>query len=326
MKKLLTPLILLAVAIVLPLVFTSNYYVQLFSQTLINIIAVMGLNIVMGLAGLTNLGTIAIVAIGSYAVGILSTVMGSTGLLGLFLALICGLIVGFMLGYPSLRVSGVFLSLTTMSFAQIVYLLANSMTEVTGGAMGIRDIPRPSFFGYQLTSERQLYYLILAVTVLAVVFSIRLIHSKWGRAFIALKDNPEAVESVGLSVTQLKLTAFIIATLMGSLSGVLYAWMIRYLSPTAFITDMSTKYTVILLLGGVGSTAGVIVGSLIVTLLPEALRFMGDYYQLAFYSVALVLLLTQPLGLTHVYGQLRQKAIQAIQKRRKDECNGSSEA
>jgi len=324
MKKFLTPLILLAAAVALPLLFTSNYYVQLFSQTLINIIAVLGLNIVMGLAGLTNLGTIAIVAIGAYAAGILSTAMGTTGILGLLLALLCGLVVGFMLGYPSLRVSGVFLSLTTMSFAQIVYLLANSMTEVTGGAMGIRDIPRPSFFGLQLTGERQLYYLILAITLLVVIFSMRLIRSKWGRAFIALKDNPEAVESVGLSVTSLKLTAFIIATLMGSLSGVLYAWMIRYLSPTAFLTDMSTKYTVILLLGGVGSTAGVIVGSLIVTLLPEALRFMGDYYQLAFYSVALVLLLTQPLGLTHLFGQIRERAARAAE-RRKGECHGGSQ-
>ena len=321
MKKLVMPIILIVVALALPLVLPSNYYVQLFSQTLINIIAVVGLNIVMGLSGLTNLGTIGIVAIGAYASGLLATAIGQTNLLGLLLALACGLIVGFMLGYPSLRVSGVFLSLTTMSFAQIVYLLANSMTEVTGGVMGVRDIPRLTVFGRQLTGEHPLYYIILAITLLVIFCSHRLIRSKWGRAFKALRDNPEAVESLGLSVTKLKLTAFIIATLLGSLSGVLYTWMIRYLSPTAFITDMSTKYAVILLLGGIGSTPGVILGSIVVTLLPEALRFLGEYYQLVFYTFALVLLLTCPLGLTHLIGQLRAR----MAARRKGVSNGGIE-
>ena len=112
-----------------------------------------------------------------------------------------------MLGYPSLRVSGIFLSLTTMSVAQIVYSLANSMQWLTGGAMGVKDISEPNIFGIEFKTQAQLYYFILVIAILLIIFSVRLAKSKYGRALKAVRDNPEAVESVGLSVTKLKLMA-----------------------------------------------------------------------------------------------------------------------
>ena len=214
--SLILPVIMLVVAVVLPMIYSTNYYIQLFSQTLINLVAVLGLNVVMGLAGQTNLGTIALVALGSYTSALISQATGSTNLVGLLAALVVAVLVGFMLGYPSLRVSGIFLSLTTMSVAQIVYSLANSMQWLTGGAMGVKDISEPNIFGIEFKTQAQLYYFILVIAILLIIFSVRLAKSKYGRALKAVRDNPEAVESVGLSVTKLKLMASSAATTSGS--------------------------------------------------------------------------------------------------------------
>ena len=315
--SLILPVIMLVVAVVLPMIYSTNYYIQLFSQTLINLVAVLGLNVVMGLAGQTNLGTIALVALGSYTSALISQATGSTNLVGLLAALVVAVLVGFMLGYPSLRVSGIFLSLTTMSVAQIVYSLANSMQWLTGGAMGVKDI-----FGIEFKTQAQLYYFILVIAILLIIFSVRLAKSKYGRALKAVRDNPEAVESVGLSVTKLKLMAFLIATILGCLAGVFYTWVMQYVAPTTFTTDNGTKFVVMLMLGGIGSTSGMIIGAILVTILPELLRFMGDYYQLVFYGIALLLLLVYPLGLSHLFSQLKKKAAAFFAGRKKTQKEG----
>ena len=315
--SLILPVIMLVVAVVLPMIYSTNYYIQLFSQTLINLVAVLGLNVVMGLAGQTNLGTIALVALGSYTSALISQATGSTNLIGLLAALVVAVLVGFML-----RVSGIFLSLTTMSVAQIVYSLANSMQWLTGGAMGVKDISEPNIFGIEFKTQAQLYYFILVIAILLIIFSVRLTKSKDGRALKAVRDNPEAVESVGLSVTKLKLMAFLIATILGCLAGVFYTWVMQYVAPTTFTTDNGTKFVVMLMLGGIGSTSGMIIGAILVTILPELLRFMGDYYQLVFYGIALLLLLVYPLGLSHLFSQLKKKAAAFFAGRKKTQKEG----
>ena len=284
--SLILPVIMLVVAVVLPMIYSTNYYIQLFSQALI------------------------------------SQATGSTNLIGLLAALVVAVLVGFMLGYPSLRVSGIFLSLTTMSVAQIVYSLANSMQWLTGGAMGVKDIAKPNIFGIVFETQAQLYYFILVIAILLIIFSVRLTKSKYGRALKAVRDNPEAVESVGLSVTKLKLMAFLIATILGCLAGVFYTWVMQYVAPTTFTTDNGTKFVVMLMLGGIGSTSGMIIGAILVTILPELLRFMGDYYQLVFYGIALLLLLVYPLGLSHLFSQLKKKAAAFFAGRKKTQKEG----
>lgn len=305
-------IICLLIAIVLPLVMTTNYYIQLFSQTLINLIAVLGLNVVMGMAGQSNLGTIGIVALGAYTTSLIAQSTGQTTMVGLLAAILMGVFIGFVLGYPSLRVSGIFLALTTTSVAQIVFSLANNMQWLTGGAMGVKGYPLPKLLFWQITNQRQLYYFILFFAVLLIITSMRISKSKWGRALRAVRDNPEGVAPLGISLTKLKIMAFLIATILGCMSGAFYAWVTQYIAPTSFTTDNGTRFIVILMLGGIDSTAGVILGSVIVTLLPEALRFMGDYYQLVFYTFALIMLLVYPKGLSHLLGSLpgriREKA------------------
>ena len=142
-----------------------------------------------------------------------------------------------------------------MSVAQIVYSLANSMQWLTGGAMGVKDISEPNIFGIEFKTQAQLYYFILVIAILLIIFSVRLAKSKYGRALKAVRDNPEAVESVGLSVTKLKLMAFLIATILGCLAGVFYTWVMQYVAPTTFTTDNGTKFVVMLMLGGIGGVA-----------------------------------------------------------------------
>lgn len=311
--RFLLPLAALVIAIILPILYTDNYYIQLFSQSLINIIAVIGLNIVMGMAGQSNLGTIGLMAIGAYVASLLASATGSTNLLAVLAVLVVAIILGLMLGYPSLRVNGIYLSLTTMSFAQIVFTLANNMTWLTGGAMGVYGYDLPNLFGWQVTSQTQMYYVVLVVTALFLIMSSRMAKSKYGRAMKAVRDNTEAVESIGLSITKLKLMAFLIATILGCIAGLFYAWVMQYVAPTTFTTDNGVRYVVAMMLGGIGSTAGAAIGAILVTCLPELLRFLGNYYQLVFYGLSLVLLLVCPRGLSHLFTLLKEKVVKLAQ-------------
>lgn len=274
-------------AILLPLALSNNdYYLSLFGQTLINIIIVCGLNFVTGLTRNMNLGTAGIVALGAYASALLYTKLGVSPWIGILCALLVGFIIGLVLGYPSLRIRGVYLSLTTIAFGEIVRLVLNNTTNFTGGAQGVRDLPGYSIFGLKISKGVPVYYLLLVFALVIIWISTRIVNSKWGRAFKSISDNPDAAESLGINIAKLKLTAFTLAAMYAALGGALYAHLMGYINPATFNFDMSIKFVIMMMVGGIGLIRGNIIGAIIVTLLPEALRFLGDYYQLVFYIVA----------------------------------------
>lgn len=286
----------LVLAVILPWVFNSSYYLSLFGQTLINIIIVFGLNFITGLTRNMNLGTAGIMAVGAYTSALLSTKLGISPWIGLAAAILVGFLIGRGLGYPSLRISGVYLSLTTIAFGEIVRLVLNNTTSVTGGAQGLTNVPVFSVFGLEIERGIPFYYFLLIFMLLMFWMSTRIVRSKWGRAFKAISDNPDAAESLGIDIAKIKILAFTLASIYAALGGALYGNLMGYLNPSTFNFDFSINFVIMLMIGGIGIVNGNIIGAIVVTMLPELLRFLGDYYQLVFYTIAFIGAIKLPQG------------------------------
>ncbi len=290
-----------AVLCVLPVATTNTYYMTLYNMALVNAIIVMGLNFITGLTGQMNLATGGIMALGAYGSGLLMTKLHVSPWLGILLALALGVLIGFGLGYPSLRVSGVYLSLTTIGFGEVVRILLMNLTDFTGGATGVRHILRPALFGLSLDSPAAYFYFLLGIALLLYVTARRIVGSKWGRAFKSIKDNPSAAEACGINIAGIKIMAFTLAAVYGCLGGALYASLMGYINPSTFSQDMSVNYLVMMMIGGLGSIEGGLLGALVITIAPELLRFMKDYYWLVFSILTLLFSIFLPNGLISIF-------------------------
>ena len=282
-------IVLLSIVMLLVPVFVKNdYYMLVINRLLINIVIVLGLNFITGLTGQMNLGTAGIFALGAYTSALLSKNLGISPWLGMLAAIVMGLLIGVGLGFPSLRIKGVYLSLTTIGFAEVVRLLCSNLNDVTGGTQGLRQIPPFSIFGFKFNTQQSVYYLFLVIALIAFFVACRITYSKWGRVFKSLRDNVEAVEMCGVNISSVKIKAFTLAAVFGSIGGSMYAHYMGYMNPSTFNTDLSANFVIMLMVGGIGSVVGNVVGAVIVTALPEVLRFLGTYYQLVF-AVIIVL-------------------------------------
>lgn len=296
--------ILFAVIVFLiPIVDGNTYHHLILCQTLVNLVIVLGLNFITGLTGQMNLGTAGIMALGAYTAALGSTKFGIPVWGGFVLTIIVGLIIGKALGYPSLRLKGVYLSLTTIGFSEVVRLILTNAADFTGGTMGVRDIPWISIFGIELNTPFRAFFLYYAIAAVLTFTAYRVVKSKWGRVFKAIRDNIEAVEASGIDVAKMKILAFTLATVLGCLGGTMYAHLMGYINPTTFTQDLSVNYLAMMMLGGIGSVAGNIIGSVIVTIVPEVLRFMENYYWLTFSAIALLFAIFLPNGIVSLFSK-----------------------
>lgn len=301
-------LLLIVAAMVLPLILNNPYYVTMFCLALIYMIVAFGLNFITGMTGQMNLGTAGIFCMGAYTSALLTTKTSCSPWLGLMAVVAVGLLVGIGLGYPSLRLKGVYLSLTTIAFGEIVRQLVNNMTDFTSGAQGVRNIPKLNLFGYVLDTKLKMYYFLLALVVIFGFISYRIIHSKWGRVFIAVRDNIDAVDACGISSAKIKILAFTLAAVFGTFAGGIYAHYSGYINPSTFTLNLSVSFVVMVMVGGSGTLMGPILGSIIVSMLPELLRFMGNYYQITYYTLVLLCTIFVPGGICNLrLGKKRSK-------------------
>lgn len=305
-------LLLIVAAMFLPLILNNTYYVTMFCLALIYMIVAFGLNFITGMTGQMNLGTAGIFCMGAYTSALLTTKTSCSPWLGLIAVVVVGLLVGIGLGYPSLRLKGVYLSLTTIAFGEIVRQLVNNMTDFTSGAQGVRNIPKLNLFGYVLDTKLKMYYFLLALVVIFGFVSYRIIHSKWGRVFIAVRDNIDAVDACGISSAKIKILAFTLAAVFGTFAGGIYAHYSGYINPSTFTLNLSVSFVVMVMVGGSGTLMGPILGSIIVSMLPELLRFMGNYYQITYYTLVLLCTIFVPGGICNLrLGKKRSKTPQS---------------
>ena len=308
-KKFRIPVIIvsLILLILLPQFISNNYFVILLNQTLISIIILVGLNFVTGLMGQMNLSTAGIMAMGAYTSALLCTKLGWSPWIAMIFVILVGFLLGVGLGYPSLRVKGIYLALTTLGFSEVVRLLANNMVSLTGGPTGVRNIPPFSILGYEIKGAIPYYYFLLVIVIAVLLFSRSIINSKWGRAIKAIRDNDLAVEACGIKISTIKIFAFTLGCIYGCVGGALYGHLIGYINPTNFSVDTSTNYLMMLMVGGIGSTTGNIIGAIIVTFMPELLRFLGNYYWLVFSIVILVSSIFLPKGIVSLPRIIKEK-------------------
>ena len=296
---------IIAILAVLPLLMPSNYYRQIFNQIVIFVILALGYDLVLGRLGQLSFGQIGLFAIGAYASALLTTRLHAPFLVGMLGAAVAGGFAGAMIGIPALRIKGHYLVLLTLAFGEMVVLLLNNLGGLTGGSQGISEIPAPSIGPLHFASRQSLSYLLLAFAVLAVLGIVMIDRSRFGRAFVAVKDAELAADVSGVNLASTKILAFVISAVYAGLAGGLYAHTFRYVSPEFFGLGLTISLLAMVLLGGRGSIVGVVMGVVVLTLLPESLRFVKQYYMLVFGLGIWLLVMFLPGGLVSIIPHFR---------------------
>ncbi len=291
--------LVVAFVLVFPFLF-STYQVTIMSTALIYVMLGLGLNIVIGLAGLLDLGYVAFYAVGAYSYALLNYHFGLSFWIALPLGGLLGALFGVLLGFPVLRLRGDYLAIVTLGFGEIIRLILENWNEFSFGPSGIAGIPRPGFFGVEMSlnaATNYVYYLLIGLVILTVFFVNRLQNSRIGRAWIALREDEIACQAMGIDKTKTKLTAFALGATWAGMAGVVFAAKTTFINPASFTFLESAIILSIVVLGGMGSIVGVIVGALVLILLPEYLRAFSDYRMILFGGILVLMMVFRPQGL-----------------------------
>lgn len=263
---------------------TSLYITDLLVKVGYNVLAVMGLALVLGFTGQFSLGHAGFMAVGAYTSAFLAMNFGVHH----FVATLCGGLVagiaGLIVGIPSLRLSGDYLAVVTLGFNQII-IVAIVNSETLGGASGLKDVPQVTTFGWTYTW-----------LVLGLVFVRNLLRSAPGRAFEAVRDNEVATRSLGINTTKVKVTAFVVGAFWAGIAGSLIGFRLGFISPDQFKFDRSIEILAMVVLGGTGSLSGPVLAAAALTALPELLRPIAQYRMVIYSLVLLVMMILRPRG------------------------------
>ncbi|WP_027180504.1 ABC transporter permease subunit [Maridesulfovibrio bastinii] len=301
-------------ALAFPHIF-SMYQTNIMISALVYVVLGLGLNIVVGLAGLLDLGYVAFYAVGAYAYALMNMYWGVSFWAALPIGALLGAFCGILLGFPVLRLRGDYLAIVTLGFGEIIRLVLENWGEFTQGPSGIANIPRPDFFGLAsgLTSSILFMYYLMLIMVIVTIFIVnRLKNSRIGRAWQALREDEIACQAMGIDKVKTKLTAFALGATWAGLVGVVFAAKTSFVNPASFTFLESAIILSIVVLGGMGSILGVILGALILILLPEYLRAFSEYRMLVFGATMTLVMVFRPQGLIR---DVRRKInIKAVQK------------
>ncbi len=320
-KKLANNKIVIALTItlgfLLPFV-VGKYWLTVIILAYIYVLLGLGLNIVVGLAGLLDLGFVAFYAVGAYGYGLGSQYLGLSFWEAMVGASLLAALFGVILGFPVLKMHGDYLAIVTLGFGEIIRLVLNNWVSFTGGPNGIR-VPFPTVFGLEFTRRAKqggvpfheffnleysteyryiFLYLVLFVVCGGMIFAInRIKHLPIGRSWEALREDEIACRSLGINHVNVKLSAFCIGAMVGGIAGVFFASLQGFINPTSFTFFESALILSIIVLGGLGSTMGVVVAALVLTILPEVLRDFSDYRVLIFGLLMVLIMIWKPRGL-----------------------------
>jgi len=283
----------LAVAAVL----SNEYYFTLLNFIGIHTLLVVGLNLLLGYAGQISLGHAAFFGLGAYTSGILTATCGVNPWLALLAGLVISGLAAFLIGIPALKLRGYYLAMATLGFGIIVYIVLNEAQPLTGGPSGLSGIPSLSLAGFPLNTARRLYLLVWPVVGGILALSANLVDSRSGRALRALHDSEAAAESLGVDTSRMKLKIFIWSALYASLAGSLYAHSLNFIAPASFGFMFSIKLVTMVVLGGMASIWGSLLGAGVLTALPEVLTVFHDFEVIIFGAILMVVMIFLPRGL-----------------------------
>lgn len=272
--------------IVTPLFIDNSYFIHIIFMVTIFAILASSLNIAVGITGLSNMSHATFFGIGAYAAAIASINFHFPFYVTLFIGGIIAMVFGLILGMPTLRLKGFYLALVTIGFGQVIRIVELNWMDVTNGPMGMPGIAGAVIGSYEFGHKEFIYYGFL-VLLLTTVVTKRMLKSKIGRALVAIKNDQIVANALGVDVTKYKVLAFAISAFFAGMAGTIYAHYVTFVSPDSFTTADSTTILCMVILGGSGSILGPIIGAILLTLAPEALRF-ADLYRVVFIGIVMV--------------------------------------
>jgi len=283
-----------------------QFYISVITQTMITLIAVASVYVLSNLTGMFSLGQAAFMAIGAYTSGIFVVKLGWPFIPSAIIAILVSVVIGFIVGLPTVNLRRDYISLVTLGFGEAMAALLNQMSWLTGGASG--------FSGFPKLITLPIAASVAAVSVILVAFFKK---SKYGRQCIALKGDELAAKAMGINVARVKMIAFLFSVGLVSLSGIMYAFVITYVDPSLFGWRKSAEWVIMAFFGGVNSLTGSVLSVVVLTALPEVLRFLSDY-RMVFYAIVVLLIINfKPDGLLGTW-ELTPKGVKSLFKEKED--------
>lgn len=258
-------------AVILPLSL-HEYYLSIINLSLIAVVGALGLNILVGYTGQISVGHAAFMSVGAYTAANLAVKLGLPFWITLPAGGLMAALIGAIVGIPSLRIKGLYLAIATLAGQLIIEWIINHTPAISGGAQASIQVPRPALWGYELRTQGQLYFFLLFFAALAIVATLNLVRSRIGRAFIAIRDQDIAAEIIGINIFRYKLLSFAISSFYAGVCGVLYTYYLGIANYEQFQIVVSIDYLAMIIIGGLGSVLGSILGAVFVTMLPIVLR------------------------------------------------------
>lgn len=311
----------LVILLTMPLIFPKSYVMGIMCRILMYATLAGSLNAINGYSGQTCIGQAGFFCIGTYCEAIMATRLGMNFWILLPIAGIVTSLLGLLIAWPTLKMKGMYLSIVTLGFSEIVRLIALNWEWLTGGPMGIKGIPVPSLFGFQIKSSKTYYYIFLAIAVIFLFVTGRVIKSRVGRAWMSIREDQLAAKSLGVEASKYKALNFMYGAFWAGIVGAAYAPYVRFIDSTFFTLDEGFNILSMVIIGGQGTLVGPVVGSIIVNLLTEVLRPIGQWRMVAYAVLIIVMMWWRPQGLVGASdsilagGQIKkQKALKAAKE------------
>lgn len=296
-NKIKSMLLLLILIIIFPQITDNNYLIYIGATIMMYMILASALNVIVGYTYQYLIGFAGFFAIGAYTTGILATNYNINFLFVFIISGIMCMIASLILGIPTYKLSGIFFAFASLGFGEIIRLIIVNWDSLTRGTFGIPGIPSPELFNFSINSNTRFYYLALIILIIHLFVSNRIVNSRIGRAWISLRENEDAAKSMGVDTFKYKLYNLMYGTFWAGIGGSFYAYFARYVSPDTFVLDEGFRIFAMVLVGGMGTLVGPLVGSGLLTLLPQIFREFARF-QLIIYGIAILLIMHfRPQGL-----------------------------
>ncbi len=313
-KHWLMPLAFILAFAALPAVMGDNAYLMLIlSLSGMFVIATVGLDLLFGYSGQISIGQAAFYAVGAYTSAILTTKLGISVWLGMLAGGILATVFAAIVALPICKLVHMFLALVTIGIGELTHQAIINLPDLTGSFTGVRAIPMPRIGSY-VFNVSSYYYIVLAFVILALFVKQRIVDSRIGRAFIAIRENTDAANAMGINVTYYKVVAFACSAAFTGIAGALYAHYIGFISPESFTLDTSVLFLTAVLCGGMGTFVGPIIGAIVITVINEAIQVLGAYQMLVYGIFIVVAVIYVPEGLVGVVKLLQRNVFKVVHR------------
>lgn len=286
---------------------TSKYMMKVIDEGMLYFVAVLGLSVMLGMGGQVTFSTAGMMGIGAYGTAILTTAYNMNPAAAVLVSVIVGGIFSYFIGLAMFRLKGSYFAFASIGLAQLMYTIYSNWMEVTGGPDGIKGIPKLEVGFLKCVTYYDYFRVYFIVAIICYLIVNRIRKTYFGRALASVRDNEINAKCMGINVYRTKVYSFVVAGVLACVAGGMYALLERYVSPDPFKYDQSAIYLIMVMLGGVDSTIGAFLGTMLLTILPEKLRFLQSYYKLVYGVGVIILMIVMPMGIMGLVEKAKYK-------------------